>query len=171
MVEYLSTHTEWSHPAMGITYLLGIGGWLYYQIVSTIYSFIGTVGPAFVYEAHRGVKGCCLVSILVMWAYGRGVSFRTRKISGNADAPSGFGRPAVSVFTLMLFLDICSIGMTLGWPLAFVRRQTALVDFSVRHGHTFFLPFAFYPWWACCAGRTRSLSYSAWGDSPGMVLD
>ena len=26
MVEYLSTHTEWSHRAMGITYLLGVGG-------------------------------------------------------------------------------------------------------------------------------------------------
>ena len=25
MVEYISTHTEWSHRAMGITYLLGFG--------------------------------------------------------------------------------------------------------------------------------------------------
>ena len=58
MVEYLSTHTEWSHRAMGITYLLGIGGWLYYQIVSTIYSFIGTVAaPPLVYEAHRVGEG------------------------------------------------------------------------------------------------------------------
>ena len=62
MVEYLSTHTEWSHRAMGITYLLGVGGWLYYQIMSTIYSFIGTVAaPPFVYEAHRGGEG--------LWSY------------------------------------------------------------------------------------------------------
>lgn len=62
MVEYLSTHTEWSHRAMGITYLLGVGGWLYYQIVSTIYSFIGTVqAPPFVYEAHRGGRALGLV--------------------------------------------------------------------------------------------------------------
>ena len=43
MMEYLSTHTEWSHRIMGITYFLGIGGWLYYQIVSTTYGLIGTV--------------------------------------------------------------------------------------------------------------------------------
>ncbi len=80
MVEYLSTHTEWSHRVMGMTYLLGVGGWLYYQIMSTIYSFIGTVqAPPLVYEAHRGGEGLLVLSsILVMWAYGQGVSFRTR---------------------------------------------------------------------------------------------
>ncbi|MDH4186553.1 MAG: hypothetical protein OEV08_06125, partial [Nitrospira sp.] len=82
MAEYLSTHTEWSHRAVGLTYLLGISGWLYYQIVSTVYSFIGTVAaPPFVYEAHRGGEALMVLSsILVFWAYGQGVSFRTRNI-------------------------------------------------------------------------------------------
>ena len=43
MSEYLATHHDRSHRLLGITYLLGIGGWLYYQIVSTFYSFAGTV--------------------------------------------------------------------------------------------------------------------------------
>ena len=43
MSEYLSTHHDRSHRLLGITYLLGIGGWLYYQIVSTFFSFSGTV--------------------------------------------------------------------------------------------------------------------------------
>ena len=43
MSEYLTTHRDRSHRLLGITYFLGIAGWLYYQIVSTIYSFAGTV--------------------------------------------------------------------------------------------------------------------------------
>ena len=53
MSEYLSTHHDRSHRLLGITYLLGIGGWLYYQIVSTFFSFAGTVAPPMVYESHR----------------------------------------------------------------------------------------------------------------------
>ena len=80
MSEYLATHHDRFHRLLGITYLLGIGGWLYYQIVSTFYSFAGTVSaPPLVYEAHRvGEALMILASILVFWAYGRGVSFRSR---------------------------------------------------------------------------------------------
>ena len=39
MSEYLATHHDRSHRVLGLTYLLGISGWLYYQIVSTFFSF------------------------------------------------------------------------------------------------------------------------------------
>ena len=80
MTEYLTTHHDRSHRLLGVTYLLGIGGWLYYQIVSSLYTFIGTaVAPPMVYEAHRAGEALMVLgSILVFWAYGRGVSFRSR---------------------------------------------------------------------------------------------
>jgi hypothetical protein len=146
MTEYLSTHEEWSHRAMGLTYLFGIGGWLYYQIVSTAYSFLGTVAaPPLVYEAHRvGEALMVLASILVFWAYGHGVSVRTRNQRQRRRA-IWFWTIAVSIFVFMLFLDylldhynsavaanIRSGARGIGWI------------FQFGMGYTFYLPFAFY---------------------------
>jgi len=146
MTEYLSTHEEWSHRAMGLTYLFGIGGWLYYQIVSTAYSFLGTVAaPPMVYEAHRvGEALMVLASILVFWAYGHGVSVRTRNQRQRRRA-IWFWTIAVSIFVFMLFLDylldhynsavaanIRSGARGIGWI------------FQFGMGYTFYLPFAFY---------------------------
>jgi hypothetical protein len=146
MVEYLSTHTEWSHRAMGITYLLGIGGWLYYQIVSTIYSFIGTVAaPPFVYEAHRGGEALMVLSsILVFWAYGRGVSFRTRNQRQRRRA-IWFWATAGSIFTLMLFLDYLLNRYDPGMA-GNIRKAADGIGwiFQFGMGYTFFLPFALY---------------------------
>ena len=80
MLEYLSQQQEWSKRVMGAVYYFGISGWLYYQIFSTAYGWMGVIAaPPFVYEANRlGEALMVLASILVFWAYGRGVSFRTR---------------------------------------------------------------------------------------------
>jgi len=146
MVEYLSAHTEWSHRAMGITYLLGIGGWLYYQIVSTIYSFIGTVAaPPLVYEAHRGGEALLVLSsIFVMWAYGRGVSFRTRNQRQRRRA-IWFWAISVSTFTLMLFLDYLLHRYDAGMA-ENIRKAADGIGwiFQFGMGYTFFLPFAIY---------------------------
>jgi hypothetical protein len=74
MIEYVSLHHEWSQRIMGATYYLGISGWLYYQIFSTTYGWMGVVAPPpFVYEANRlGEALMVLASMLVFWAYGRG---------------------------------------------------------------------------------------------------
>jgi hypothetical protein len=146
MVEYLTAHTEWSHRAMGITYLLGVGGWLYYQIMSTIYSFIGTVqAPPLVYEAHRGGEGLLVLSsILVMWAYGQGVSFRTRNQRQRRRA-IWFWATSISVFTVMLFLDYLLHRYDAGMA-GSIRKAADGIGwiFQFGMGYTFFLPFAFY---------------------------
>lgn len=146
MTEYLSAHTEWSHRAMGLTYLLGIGGWLYYQIVSTIYSFSGTVAaPPLVYEAHRaGEALMVLSSILVFWAYGRGVSFRTRNQQQRRRA-IWFWATAGSTFTLMLFLDYLLKQYDPGLATS-IRKAADGIGwiFQFGMGYTFFLPFALY---------------------------
>ena len=54
MLEYLSQQHEWSKRVMGATFYFGISGWLYYQIFSTTYGWMGVVAPPpFVYEANR----------------------------------------------------------------------------------------------------------------------
>ena len=52
--EYVMTHREPAQRVLAGTYYLGVSGWLYYQIVSTIYSLMGTIAaPPLVYESHR----------------------------------------------------------------------------------------------------------------------
>ncbi|HEY7532403.1 MAG TPA: hypothetical protein VH681_06405 [Nitrospiraceae bacterium] len=146
MAEYLSTHGERSHRAMGLTYLFGIGGWLYYQIVSTTYSFLGTVaGPPFVYEAHRfGEALMVLSSILVFWAYGHGVSVRTRNQRQRRRA-IWFWTTAISIFVFMLFLDylLDQYNSALASNIRNAARGIGWI-FQFGMGYTFYLPFAFY---------------------------
>ena len=67
-------------------------------------AFIGTVSaPPLVYEAHRGGEALMMASILVFWAYGRGVSFRSG-INVSATVRSGFGARRERFFA-MFFLD------------------------------------------------------------------
>jgi hypothetical protein len=43
MLEYLSQQQEWSKRVMGAVYYFGISGWLYYQIFSTAYGWMGVI--------------------------------------------------------------------------------------------------------------------------------
>ena len=146
MTEYLSTHEDRAYRAMALTYLFGIGGWLYYQIVSTAYSFLGTVAaPPMVYEAHRvGEALMVLSSILVFWAYGQGVSVRTRNQRQRRRA-IWFWTTGVSVFVLMLFLDylLDQYDSALAANVRSGARGIGWI-FQFGMGYTFYLPFAFY---------------------------
>ena len=106
MIEYLSQHQEWSKRIMGATYYFGISGWLYYQILSTTYGWMGVIAaPPLVYEANRlGEALMVLASILVFWAYGRGVSFRTRNRQQRRRA-IWFGAVSGVVFLALFFMD------------------------------------------------------------------
>jgi hypothetical protein len=146
MSEYLATHHDRSHRLLGITYLLGISGWLYYQIVSTFYSFAGTVAaPPMVYEAHRaGEALMVLASILVFWAYGRGVSFRSRNQRQRHRAIWFWGT-AAAIFVAMFFLDY----LLNRYDPALASNVRKGADgigwiFQFGMGYTFYLPFALY---------------------------
>jgi hypothetical protein len=146
MTEYLSTHHERAQRVMGVTYLFGICGWLYYQVVSTIYSFLGTVAaPPLVYEAHRGGEALMvLASILVYWAYGRGLSFRTRNQRQRRRA-IWFWASAGFIFTAMLFIDY----LLKGYDPVMAEHIKKGADgigwiFQFGMGYTFYLPFALY---------------------------
>jgi len=146
MSEYLATHHDRSHRLLGITYLLGIGGWLYYQIVSTLYSLSGTMAaPPMVYEAHRaGEALMVLASILVFWAYGQGVSFRSRNQRQRHRALWFWGTAGV-IFVSMFFLDY----LLNRYDPALASNVRKGADgigwiFQFGMGYTFYLPFALY---------------------------
>ena len=78
--EYAMTHREPAQRVLAGTYYLGVSGWLYYQIVSTIYSLMGTIAaPPLVYESHRaGEALMVLASFFVFVAYGKSKSLSLR---------------------------------------------------------------------------------------------
>jgi hypothetical protein len=146
MAEYLAAHRDRAQRVLGVVYLLGISGWLYYQIVSTLYSFLGTVAaPPLVYEFHRGGEALMVAaSILVYWAYGRGLSFRSRNQRQRRRAIWFWGTAGV-VFTTMLFLDylLTRYDATLANN---IRKGADGIGwiFQFGMGYTFYLPFALY---------------------------
>ena len=136
----------WSKRVMGVVYYFGISGWLYYQIFSTAYGWMGVIAaPPFVYEANRlGEALMVLASILVFWAYGRGVSFRTRNRQQRRRA-IWFSAVSAVVFFGLLFMDYF-LGLYNPVLAHSIRKAGEGISwiFQMGMGYTFYLPFAFY---------------------------
>lgn len=145
-IEYLVTHRERAQRLLVGTYYCGITGWLYYQIVSTIYSLSGTVeAPPLVYEFHRAGEALMVVaSVLVFVAYGRGLSLWTKNRRQRSRA-IWFWATAGVIFTTLLFTDYL---LDLYNPaLASAVRQASQGIgwiFQFGMGYTFYLPFPLY---------------------------
>lgn len=146
VAEYLATHREPAQRFLGATYYFGIAGWLYYQIVSTVYSLSGTLtAPPLVYEFHRaGEALMVLASVLVFAAYGRGLSLRTKNRRQRHRA-IWFWATTIMIFTGLIFTDYV---LDLYDPaLASAVRQASQGIgwiFQFGMGYTFYLPFAIY---------------------------
>jgi hypothetical protein len=145
VAEYLSAPRPWSQRIMIVTYLLGISGWLYYQIVSTSYGLAGSLeAPPLVHEFNRaGEALMVLASVMVFWAYGE-FSFRTTNPRQQRRLIA-FAVTAVASFLLLLFVDTLA-----GWydPAVAdsVRKAGEGIGwiFQMGMGYTFYLPFALY---------------------------
>lgn len=146
ILEYLAGHPEWSHRLLAVTYFFGISGWLYYQTLSTFYGLIGILAPPpFVHEINRaGEAFMVLASILIFWAYGRGVSVRTRNKRQRRRA-LWFWSVAGTLFTALLFMDYV-LGLYDPALAQSVRKGGEGISwiFQMGMGYTFYLPFAFY---------------------------
>ena len=146
MFDYLSTRRERAQRLFGLTYFLGVSGWLYYQIVSTAYSLTGTLtAPPLVYEFHRiGEALMVLASFLVFMAYGRGLSLRTRNRRQRSRAV-WFWSTAVAIFTTLIFTDYL-LGLYDPALASAVRQASQGIGwiFQFGMGYTFYLPFAIY---------------------------
>lgn len=146
IVEYLRQPHDWAQRVMATIYYFGISGWLYYQIFSTTYGWMGVLAaPPLVYEANRvGEALMVLASILVFWAYGRGVSFRTRNRQQRRRA-LWFWSVAGVVFLGLLFMDYF-LGRYNPALANSIRKAGEGISwvFQMGMGYTFYLPFAFY---------------------------
>jgi hypothetical protein len=146
VLEYLITHHERAQRLLVVTYFLGISGWLYYQIVSTIYSWSGTLAaPPFVYESHRvGEALMVLASMLAFVAFGRGVSLRTRN-RRQRNRAMWFWATTGALFATLIFTDylLDLYDPDLG---SAVRQASQGIGwiFQFGMGYTFYLPFAVY---------------------------
>jgi hypothetical protein len=146
VAEYLITHQERVQRILVVTYFLGIFGWLYYQIMSTIYSLSGTVAaPPLVYESHRAGEALMVVaSIFVFVAYGHGLSLRTKNRRQRTRAVAFWATTGV-IFTTLLFTDywLDSYDPALASAIRQASQGIGWI-FQFGMGYTFYLPFALY---------------------------
>ena len=156
VLEYVTTHQERSHRILVVTYYLGISGWLYYQIISTIYSLSGTVAaPPMVYESHRAGEALMVVaSIFVFVAYGHGLSLRTTNRRQRTRAIAFWATTGV-IFTTLLFTDywLDSYDPALASAIRQASQGIGWI-FQFGMGYTFYLPFALYVAGLLCWGYT-----------------
>ncbi len=145
MAEFLETHHRWSQRVTVGCFVLGISGWMYYQMVSTTYGLLGIVNPPpLVNEVSRGGEALMvLASILVLWSYGS-ISLFTKNKTQRKWALTLFGSGGVtfcallyidfflSLYSPTLAEDVRQAGQGIGWV------------FQMGMGYTFYLPFALY---------------------------
>ena len=156
--EYVATHREPAQRVLAITYYLGVSGWLYYQVVSTLYSLMGTIAaPPLVYESHRaGEALMVLASFFVFVAYGKSKSLSLRtKNRRQRNRAIWFWSTTGIIFSALLVADYV---LDLYNPaLASAVRQASQGIgwiFQFGMGYTFYLPFAVYVMGLLCWSYT-----------------
>jgi hypothetical protein len=135
----------WSQRVMVACFLLGIGGWLYYQTISTAYGLLGLVSvPPLAHEVNRaGEALMVLASILTIWAYGGGPSWTKNRRQRRRVLM--FASVGLTVFVGLLFMDYL-LGLYDPALAEKVRKSGQGIGwiFQMGMGYTFYLPFALY---------------------------
>ena len=146
--EYWITQRESAQRVLAAAYYLGVSGWLYYQIVSSFYGWMGAIAaPPLVYESHRaGEAFMLLASYLVFVAYGKSksVSLRTKNRRQLSRAMWFWGVTAV-VFSALIVADYLLDLYSPAVASAFRQASQGIGwIFQFGMGYTFYLPFAMY---------------------------
>ena len=148
MSEYWITHRESTQRVLAAVYYLGVSGWLYYQIVSTFYSWTGALAaPPLVYESHRaGEAFMLLASYLVFVAYGKSKSLSLRtKNRRQLSRAIWFWATTAILFSGMLVADYLLDLYSPAFASAFRQASQGIGwIFQFGMGYTFYLPFAIY---------------------------
>jgi hypothetical protein len=145
---YWITHGEPAQRMLAAAYYVGVSGWLYYQIVSSLYSWMGTIAaPPLVYESHRaGEAFMLLASYLVFVVYGKSksVSLRTNNRRQLSRALWFWGVTGV-VFSALIVADYLLDLYSPAVASAFRQASQGIGwIFQFGMGYTFYLPFAIY---------------------------
>lgn len=156
--EYVMTHREPAQRALAATYYLGVSGWLYYQIVSTIYSLMGTIAsPPLVYESHRtGEALMVLSSFFVFAAYGKSKSLSLRtKNRRQRNRAIWFWSTTGIIFSILIVADYV-LDLYNPAVASAVRQASQGIGwiFQFGMGYTFYLPFAVYVGGVLCWSYT-----------------
>jgi hypothetical protein len=146
--EYVQTHRQPAQRVLAATYYFGVSGWLYYQIVSTMYSLMGTITqPPLVYESHRvGEALMVLASFFVFVAYGKSksLSLRTRNRRQRTRAIWFWSTTGI-IFSALIVADYLLELYSPAFASAFRQASQGIGwIFQFGMGYTFYLPFAVY---------------------------
>lgn len=146
--EYWITHRESAQRVLAAAYYLGVSGWLYYQMVSSFYSWMGALAaPPLVYESHRaGEAFMLLASYLVLVAYGKSKSLSLRtKNRRQLSRAMWFWATTAIVFSAMIVADYLLDLYSPAFASAFRQASQGIGwIFQFGMGYTFYLPFAIY---------------------------
>lgn len=145
VMQYVASRRAVPQRAFMLCFFLGISGWLYYQILSTTYGYLGIFRPPpAVHEVNRaGEAFMVLASMLAFWAYGTG-GFWTRNRRQRRRVLS-FAAVGALVFLMLLFMDYF-LGLYDAALAESVRKGGEGISwiFQMGMGYTFYLPFALY---------------------------
>jgi hypothetical protein len=148
VMDYLTTHREPAQRLLAATFYLGVSGWLYYQIISTIYSWAGTLAaPPLVYESHRmGEALMVLASFMVFIAYGKSKSLSLRtKNRTQRNRALWFWSTTGLIFSSLIIVDYLLEIVNPAFASAFRQASQGIGwIFQFGMGYTFYLPFALY---------------------------
>jgi hypothetical protein len=148
VMDYLITHREPAQRLLAATFYLGVSGWLYYQIMSTIYSWAGTLAaPPLVYESHRmGEALMVLASFVAFIAYGKSKSLSLRtKNRTQRNRALWFWSTTGLIFSSLIIVDYLLEIVSPAFASAFRQASQGIGwIFQFGMGYTFYLPFALY---------------------------
>lgn len=145
VAQYWLENPSLKRRAMIACYAIGVSGWLYYQITTTTYGWLGlTSFPPFVHEINRLGEAFMVLATALVFAVYSGFSFRTtnrrqrrRTIFYAATWVLLFVGLLVMDGVLELFDPAAALSLRKG-------SQGIGWIFQMGMGYTFYLPFALY---------------------------
>jgi len=145
VIQYCRANPAPTARALALCYGAGVSGWLYYQISTTTYGWLGIVStPPLVHEISRLGEALMVVATVLVFAVYSGFTFRTKNRQQRRRSLQFAGAWA-ALFLALLVMD----GVLELFDPALARniRQASQGIgwiFQMGMGYTFYLPFALY---------------------------
>src|SRR6266571_2051823 len=145
VVQYCRANPAPSARALALCYGAGVSSWLYYQMSTTTYGWLGIVStPPLVHEISRLGEALMVVATVLVFAVYSGFTFRTKNRQQRRRSVQ-FAATWAALFLALLVMD----GVLEFFDPAMARdvRQASQGIgwiFQMGMGYTFYLPFALY---------------------------
>src|SRR5881296_941616 len=145
VIQYCRANPAPTARALALCYGAGVSGWLYYQISTTTYGWLGIVStPPLVHEISRLGEALMVVATVLVFAVYSGFTFRTKNRQQRRRSVQ-FAATWAALFLALLVMD----GVLEFFDPAMARdvRQASQGIgwiFQMGMGYTFYLPFALY---------------------------